>query len=82
MAKKATSEFHSGAPTSTTPSQGTGAHSPEVTGARIITGEDRPSVIVDVPTMAHNSNDGVVIKARGHDSQGWYRNKGVKQVET
>jgi hypothetical protein len=79
MAKKASSEFHPGIPTPTTPSQGTGSHSPEATKARGITGH--PSGIVRVPRMARNSADGVVTRPKRHTSQGWYSNDGVKQVE-
>ena len=81
MASKAPRGFTAGIQNPSTPSQGTGSHSPTVTSARVITAADHPGILATVPTMAPNSTDGVVTRPRGHRSQGWLRNEDVKQVE-
>jgi hypothetical protein len=81
MALKASRGWTAGTQNPSTPSQGTGGHSPDATRARVITGADRPGVIEPVPKMAPNSKDGVVRTPQRHDSQGWYRNEDVRQVD-
>jgi hypothetical protein len=81
VSKAAPRGFTAGGQDAGTPSQN-GGHSPSATGARIITGADRPAVINTVPRMATNSSDGVVTTVHPEDSQGWYRNRDVKQVES
>jgi hypothetical protein len=77
---KASRGWTPGTQSPSTPSQ-SGGHSPAATGARVITGADRPGTINTVPKMARNSKDGVVRTPHLHDSQGWYRNEDVRQVE-
>ena len=50
--------------------------------SRVITGADRPAIINTVPRMATNSKDGVVTTPHPEDSQGWYRNRDVREVES
>jgi hypothetical protein len=81
--KKAAARGHApGTHQPSTPSQGTGSYAPDVTGARVIAGADRPGIIVGVPQMAPNSKDGRVTTPRLEDSQGWYRNRNTRQVES
>jgi hypothetical protein len=80
-AKAAPRGFTAGVQDPGTPSQN-GGHSPAATGARIITGADRPAILNTVPRMVGNSKDGVVTTPHAEDSQGWYRNRDVKQVES
>jgi hypothetical protein len=80
--KKAPRGHTAGTHSPSTPSQGTGSYSPDVTGAKLITGADRPGIIVGVPQMAPNSKDGVVRTPHLEDSQGWYRNRDTRQVES
>jgi hypothetical protein len=78
---KAPRGWTAGTQTPSTPSQGTGGHSPAATKARVITQETHPGVIASVPRMAPSSKDGQVLTPHLHDSQGWYRNKDVRQVD-
>jgi len=63
---KATSGFTPGVALGSRPSQG-GSHTPD--DADIIVGHK--GFIGDVPTMAHNSADGVLTRPKGHDASGW-----------
>jgi hypothetical protein len=78
---KARSGFTPGVAKGSTPSQ-TGSHSPAATGARVITGADRPAVINTVPKSATDSTDGVVRTPHRETHQGWHRNENVSEVES
>jgi hypothetical protein len=47
-----------------------------LTGKGVGPGQAKP-----VPTMAMNSKDGKVVTPNLEDSQGWYPNRGVREVE-
>lgn len=82
-AKKATRGFTAGTAFGGSRSDGSGSHSPQVRGDRIITAADRPGRLVGpAPKMVSDSADGVVTKPKRHTSQGWAKNTGVDQVES
>jgi hypothetical protein len=79
---KAQSGFTPGVATGSTPSRGTGSHSPAADPAkRVITQATHPGVQVPIPKAPTNSRDGVILTPRRETRQGWYRNEDVKQVE-
>jgi hypothetical protein len=79
---KAQSGFTPGVAQGSTPSQGTGSHSPAADPAkRVITQDTHPGAQALIPKAPTSSKDGVILTPRRETHQGWYANEDVREVE-